>query len=306
MPYRCFVHRLAAELEDILVAELWDAGTLGVTVEPASGGLQLTAYFPVAAPPFSLSPALAGAGVVLLRDEEVPDTDWMAEYRRQARPFNLGSTLAIDPREPEDEAEAAVPGSDPRYEARAAGSENVAAAPSRRLLRLPARTAFGIGSHESTSLAIELLESADLEGSSVLDVGTGTGILAFAALLGGAARAVAFDADLVAVFQARANSRLNSLHPPLFAGRLAALSPRLAPSHRFDLAVINVVPEEILPDIADLLPALHPGGALILSGLLAERAPEVLDRLAPAGWMETDRRHAGEWVALRLTLAGAP
>jgi ribosomal protein L11 methyltransferase len=292
MPYRCCLYSLPAELEDSLVADLWDAGTLGVAVEPASGALQLTAYFPAAAQPFALSPALAGAGVVQVRDEEVPDTDWMAEYRRQARPFNLGSTLAIDPREPEDQAGDGEP---VRREA------DGAAPLSRRLLRLPARTAFGIGSHESTALAIELVEAADLRGLEVLDVGTGTGILAFASLLGGAARAVAFDTDLAAVFQARANSRLNSLHPPLFAGRLAALSPRGA----FDLAVVNVVPEEILPELEDLLSVLRPGAALILSGLLAERAPEVLDRLAATGWIETDRRHAGEWVALRL-VSGQP
>jgi len=288
MPYLRRVYRLNAELEESLVADLWQAGTLGVSTESEPDGrLRLTAWFePAAAPP--------AAGIECCSEDELPDTDWMAEYRRRAVPFPLGRRLLIDPREPEEaETAAAVP----------AG---------RRLLRLPARTAFGIGSHESTFLALALLEEAEFAGRAVLDVGTGTGILAFAALAWGAARVVAFDADPVAVLQARANSRLNDLHPLLFAGRAAALGPR-GGAGPFDLVVVNVVPEEILPDLADLLPLLAPGGTLILSGLLAVRAAEVTARLAAWGLRETGetgralgagdsgRRSRSEWTALRLS-----
>jgi ribosomal protein L11 methyltransferase len=283
MSYLRRVYRLPAELEESLVADLWQAGTLGVSTESEPDGrLRLTAWFEPEAPP---PPGIEHISHIShISDDELPDTDWMAEYRRRAVPFRLGRTLLIDPREPEDaETAAAVP----------AG---------RRLLRLPARTAFGIGSHESTVLALELLEDAKLSGRAVLDVGTGTGILAFAALAWGAARVVAFDADPVAVLQARANSRLNGLHPLLFAGRAAALA-----SGPFDLVVVNVVPEEILPDLADLLPLLAPGGALILSGLLAERAAEVAARLAACGLRETGetgRLSRGDWTALRLSREG--
>ena len=75
---------------------------------------------------------------------------------------------------------------------------------------------------------------------------------------------------------------------------------RLPAAARFDLAVVNVVPEQILPEIGELLAALRPGGALILSGLLTERAPAVLASLAALGVSEVDRRSSGEWVALRL------
>jgi len=280
MSYLRRVYRLPAELEESLVADLWQAGTLGVSTESEPDGrLRLTAWFEPEAPP---PPAIEHfSHVSHISDTELPDTDWMAEYRRRAVPFPLGRTLLIDPREPEEaETPAAVP----------AG---------RRLLRLPARTAFGIGSHESTILALELLEEAELSGRAVLDVGTGTGILAFAALAWGAARVVAFDADPVAVLQARTNSRLNRLHPLLFAGRAAALAPG-----PFDLVIVNVVPEEILPDLADLLPLLAPGGALVLSGLLTERAPEVAARLAACGLRETGetgRQSRGDWTALRLS-----
>jgi ribosomal protein L11 methyltransferase len=286
MSYLRRVYRLPAELEESLVADLWQAGTLGVSTESEPDGrLRLTAWFePEGLPPPAIEHFSHISHISLISDNEVPDTDWMAEYRRRAVPFPLGRTLLIDPREPEEaETPAAVP----------AG---------RRLLRLPARTAFGIGSHESTVLALELLEEAELSGRAVLDVGTGTGILAFAALAWGAARVVAFDADPVAVLQARANRRLNGLHPLLFAGRAAALAP-----DPFDVVVVNVVPEEILPDLADLLPLLAPGGALILSGLLAERAAEVAARLAACGFRETGetgetgRRSRGDWTALRLS-----
>ena len=320
MSYLRRVYSLPAELEESLIADLWQAGTLGVSTESEPDGrLRLTAWFEPEAPP---PPGIEHSfHISHISDDELPDTDWMAEYRRRAVPFPLGRTLLIDPREPEEaETAATVP----------AG---------RRLLRLPARTAFGIGSHESTVLALELLEDAKLSGRAVLDVGTGTGILAFAALAWGAARVVAFDADPVAVLQARANSRLNGLHPLLFAGRAAALAPgsgsvsRVLPlgegpksyapgawaprpkggrgrlTHYlamclFDLIVINVVPEEILPDLADLLPLLAPGGALILSGLLAERAPKVAARLAACGLRETGetgRLSRGDWTALRLS-----
>jgi ribosomal protein L11 methyltransferase len=318
MAYLRRVYRLPAELEDSLVADLWQSGTLGVATEsapgPAAATVQLTAYFDLEAVPAAAleplgRPGMAGsAGVECVAEEVLPETDWMAEYRRRAQPFPLGRSLLVDPREPDDAVGVAV-----------AGSRRGP----RKLLRIPARTAFGIGSHESTFLAIELLEDEDLVGRSVLDVGTGTGILAFAALAWGAARAVAFDVDPAAVFQAHANRRLNRLTPQLFAGRLAALAPRsdrlalAPPSNRlalappsdrlapaplsgFDLALVNVVPEKILPEAAGLLPVLAPGGAVILSGLLAERAAEVLARFAELGFGEAARRQAGEWLAAKL------
>jgi ribosomal protein L11 methyltransferase len=302
MTYLRRIYQLPAELEETLVADLWLAGTLGVRTEAEPDGrLRLTAYFAAPAagpagerpafPEGTAAPGPVSQRVECLVEDELPEIDWMAEYRRRTRPFALGRGLVVDPREPEE----------PEGTAGAEGGEGRAVPPGRRLLRLPARTAFGTGSHESTALAIELLEEADLAGRAVLDVGTGTGILAFAALAWGAARVVGFDADPAAAFQARANSRLNVLCPRLFAGRPAALAPR----PEFDLVVINVVPEQIMPEIADLLAALRPGGRLILSGLLAERAPEALALLATHGFAEAGRRQAGEWVALLLALPPA-
>ncbi|MFL6203442.1 MAG: 50S ribosomal protein L11 methyltransferase [Thermoanaerobaculia bacterium] len=270
MPYLRRTYHLPAELEEVVLADLWAAGTLGVQSTLANGEISLEAWFPEGA-----NPELpARPGVVAGPLEPVPDTDWLAGYRELAQPFPVGRTLFVDPREPE-EASPEIPDG-------------------RRLLRLPARTAFGIGSHESTSLAVEMLEDADLQGRRVLDVGTGTGILAFASLLLGAAEVVAFDIDPASPFNALVNRRLNRLHPRLFVG------PSLALKTLFDLELINVIPEEIGPEMPGLVRLLRPGGEAILSGILAERGDEILAGVRSLGLVERERRVAGEWIAFRV------
>ncbi len=270
MPYLRRTYHLPAELEEIVLVDLWSAGTLGVQSIPGPDGeARLEAWFPEGSDP----ELPARDGVVAGPLEPVPDLDWLAGYRELALPFPVGRTLFVDPREPEASPE--IP-------------------EGRRLLRLPARTAFGIGSHESTSLAVELLEDADLRGRRVLDVGTGTGILAFASLLLGAAEVVAFDIDPASPFNAMVNRRLNRLHPRLFVGT------SLAVRSSFDLELINVIPEEIGPEMPGLVRMLRPGGEAILSGILAERGDEVLASVHTLGLVERERREAGEWVAFRV------
>jgi ribosomal protein L11 methyltransferase len=274
MPHLKRVFLLPSELEDTLVSGLWLAGTLGTqAVAEADGRLRVEAYFPTGWDPSELH--LPG-GVTLVSDEVLPDADWLATYRERAQPVAVGRTLLLDPREP-GEPPPAVP----------AG---------RRLLRLPARAAFGTGSHESTALALELLEDAEVGDRRVLDVGTGTGVLAFAARLFGARSVVGFDVDVAAPVHARDNSRLNGLRAAWFAGRLAAIRERPL----FDLALVNVVPEQILPEMPYLVRLLRPGGEAILSGILAERGRQVLDRMRGLGLAEQDRRSAGDWVAFRV------
>jgi ribosomal protein L11 methyltransferase len=272
MPHLRRIYLLPPDLEDAAVVVLWMAGTLGVQSSTAADGrLRLEAWFPLESEAFEMLP-----GAELEIEDTVPDADWFATWRERAQPFPVGRSLYLDPREPED-ASPEVPDG-------------------RRLLRLPARAAFGTGSHESTSLALELLEDADLKGRRVLDVGTGTGVLAFAALASGARSVTGFDIDPASPFHARDNSALNGLYPRLFAGRLAALRQRPL----FDLALVNVVPEQILPEMPDLAGLLVRNGEAILSGILAERGRQVLDRMRGLGFVERDRREAGDWVAFRV------
>ncbi|HYU30992.1 MAG TPA: 50S ribosomal protein L11 methyltransferase [Thermoanaerobaculia bacterium] len=276
MPYLRRVFLLPPSLEEPFVADLWLEGTLGVlTANEPDGRLRLEAWFDAGAPEWAPGD-WPERGVCLAAEETIEEQDWFATWRSQAQPFPVGRTFFLDPREPEEELPE-VP-------------------EDRHLLRLPARAAFGTGSHESTSLALEILETMDLSGRRVLDVGTGTGVLSFAALLGGASLAVGYDVDPAAPFHARDNSRLNDLQPLLFAGRLAAL--REAPL--FDLAVVNVVPEQILPEMPGVTGRLRAGGEAVLSGILRERGRQVLDRMRSLGFLETDRREAGDWIAFRM------
>jgi ribosomal protein L11 methyltransferase len=274
MPYRRLAYRLPPDLEDSLVSELWLAGTQGVqALQKGDGRLRVEAYFPAAQHDLEIE---LPAGVELAADEVLQDADWLAGWRERARPFPVGRTLFLDPREPGETLEDLPAG--------------------RTLLRLPARAAFGTGSHESTALALELLEDAEVAGRRVLDVGTGTGVLSFAALFRGARSVVGFDVDPAAPFHARDNSALNDLHPRLFAGRLNAFRER----PHFDLAVVNVVPEQILPEMPELVRLLRPAAEVILSGILAERGRQVLDRMCSLGFEESARRIAGDWVAFRV------
>lgn len=269
---------LPREREEVITAELWEQGTLGIELVERDAGIRVIGWFREPGPSASDEESRRSwrlLGAEMVASEAVLPTDWMARYRWLSRPFAVGRGLIVDPREP------------------SAGPLEGGA---RRLLRLPARAAFGTGSHESTRLAVELLEETPLRGRRVVDVGTGTGILAFVAMIGGAERVVGLDVSIAAGLLAGQNCRLNRLQPAFFVGGLAALGSRAG----FDLALVNMLPEEFLPLLRDLARLLRPGGEAILSGIVRERREEVVSRLVEAGFGEPLDRFAGGWAACRM------
>ncbi|HMA30109.1 MAG TPA: 50S ribosomal protein L11 methyltransferase, partial [Thermoanaerobaculia bacterium] len=193
--------------------------------------------------------SLAALGASGLSTFEEKPTDWVAESAALRRAVLVDRYL-FDPHD---------------------GDLATAPPPGVRRLFLPAVRAFGTGSHESTRLAVRLLLSEDLRGARVLDVGCGTGTLAFVAALEGARRVVAFDVDPLAAFATREQACANGVpRVSAFAGPFEAL----ARPARFDAIVANMIHEEIAPLLPAMRARLARGGRLLSSGQLVERREE--------------------------------
>ncbi len=162
-------------------------------------------------------------------------------------------------------------------------------------LRLDPGMAFGTGTHETTFLCLEALDEQVRSGVRVLDIGTGSGILAVAALLLGADSALGVDIDPMAVRTANENALRNGVEGQFQAvcGDLAA-----AAEGTYDIITANIVADAILR-LAPQVPALlAPEGLFVASGILTERAAEVAAALAGMGFGQVETREKNGWVAL--------
>jgi len=157
--------------------------------------------------------------------------------------------------------------------------------------------AFGTGLHPTTRGCLDLLQEVEPMPDRVLDVGSGSGILALAALRLGAAHAVGIDTDPLAVITSRQNAQRNGL-VDRFEAREGTLPAEAA--ERYPLVLANLVAAVLVTLARPLARHLVPGGTLLASGIIEPRATEVLTAMDGAGLRVTDRRDGGEWVSLRL------
>jgi ribosomal protein L11 methyltransferase len=240
--------------KDLLIAELWEKGVAGIVeLSPT----RVRAFFDDAAKRQELLRDYPGSP---LRNEE--PRDWVQAARDLLQPREVGERFFLAP----------VWCKDP--------------APSGRFrIEVNPGMAFGTGAHETTKLCIEALEEYLEPGARVLDVGTGSGILAEAATLLGAGRVYACDIDPVAVEIAGA----------AFVGSVDAVASGAA-----DLVVANISPEAIISLAPELLRALAPGGLLLASGFEAHEVDRVKEAL-PA---PREVREKGNW-ALIVTASGS-
>jgi len=185
----------------------------------------------------------------------------------------------------------------------------VALEPGQREIVIDPGQAFGTGAHASTSLCLEWMDALMGEAEDgarfdrMLDVGTGSGVLALAAVALGADRAVGFDLDPVAIEAAEKAARENALEERVFffTGPIEALAES---EPAYPLVLANLLKREMLPLASSIARWLAPDGRLVLAGLLEEDVAEVLERFALEGWVEMGRRvredAIGRWVALCL------
>ena len=159
--------------------------------------------------------------------------------------------------------------------------------------------AFGTGHHESTQLMIAGLETWLKEGMNVLDVGTGSGILAIIADKLGADSVIAFDNDPVALKNAFENAQLNDTSGNV---KFFLASPEMLKSSEYDLIMANIN-RNVLIKYADLFAELlKDNGKLILSGLLLHDEPEMLRIYYQAGFVLVQKNAIKDWLLLVLEL----
>lgn len=206
---------------------------------------------------------------------DVPDEDWAERSQASLGAVRVGR-LAIAPPWALDEV-----------------------APSEILVKIQPSTGFGTGHHASTRLCLRLLQDEPVAGLTVLDVGTGSGVLAIAAARLGAVRALAIDADPDALRSARENVAANGLDHliALDARDLAALPPD---SEAAQLVFANLTGAALMRHADRLAALLAPAGTLVASGYGIEEEADVTGALAAAGLVRTAREEEDGWAAGRF------
>lgn len=211
-------------------------------------------------------------GTLQIDTVNVKDEDWSEVWKQFYKPFRAGRSLVVKPTwEPYD------------------------AKPGDRVIEIDPGMAFGSGTHETTGMCLELLEEAVHGGERVIDVGTGSGILAIGAALLGAKDVLAIDIDPTAVKVARENVAHNHLEQTVTTLEGNLLEKVDA---QCEVCVANIIADVICMFAAPLNEHIVPGGLFICSGIIKEREQDVTDALLAAHYTILEIRRKGEWVAM--------
>jgi len=205
----------------------------------------------------------------------VADQDWLAEWKKGYEPIAVGQSLLICPSWRRDQAR---------------NSDRI-------VIEIDPGMAFGTGTHETTRGCLELLEKY-WKGGSLLDVGTGTGILAIAAVkLRPGSRVVGFDLDPEAVEVALENVAINGVADEIEieVNKLSSYQ-----GQEFDLILANLTADVIIPLSPEFPQVLKPQGALIVSGVLREQTDDVRAALESHNLTLIEMMPEGEWMTMAL------
>lgn len=217
-----------------------------------------------------------GEGKTRLETEIIPDEDWNKAWKERFKPLPITAHLVIKPT-----------------------WESYQPNPGEKVIEMDPGMAFGTGHHASTKLALEFVEAlfhdTKTPPKTVLDVGTGTGILAMAAALFGAQEALAIDNDPEAVVVAEENILRNDLASIITASGVALEEI----PHQFDLVIANIIHDTLIDLAAGLAARLAPNGKLIMAGILTGPQTESIRAAYNAlGLKHQETRSEGEWSAL--------
>ena len=165
------------------------------------------------------------------------------------------------------------------------------------IVNLDPGMAFGTGTHETTVMCIELLESTIESGNTMLDVGCGTGILAICGLKLGASKAIAIDKDPVAIRVCQENTELNDVIESIEIVNGDLLDKDY---EKVDIVMVNIVANAIIEILQHANRVMKPDAKLICSGIIREREDDVIKAMHENSYELIERKERGEWVALLL------
>ncbi|MBI2838645.1 MAG: 50S ribosomal protein L11 methyltransferase [Acidobacteria bacterium] len=257
---------------EIAVMICHDLGTIGI-VEDANARhrTRLLAYFGHDVSMRRLRNAIKedAPARTEVRCSVVVDEDWLHEFKRNQVPIEVGTKLLVSP-------------------------NLEAASPERIVLCIPFGRAFGTGTHATTRSCLEALEILVRRGDSVLDLGTGSGILAIGAMKLGARAADAVDNDPEALGIAKLNVQRNSVRVRLIAGEISAVAKR-----RYHLIMANLTSGTLTTIMDTIASCLLPGGNAVLSGIFGRSQEQKVVRALKRARLNPKRRiREEEWVTI--------
>jgi len=246
--------------EDVLVHAWFEPGpSFPATVDEIRGQLA------------NLGSRETNYGTLTLDSRNVSDESWKDIWKQYFKPFHVGKNIVIKPT-----------------------WEEYIPSPEDKVIEIDPGMAFGSGTHETTGMCIALLEEELKGGESVIDVGTGSGILAIAAVLAGSGPVLAVDIDPDAVRVARENVLRNHVDHLVTVQEGDLLKKTDAVC---DVCVANIISDIIISFAVPLKDHIRSGGLFICSGIVRQRGDEVKASLEKAGYTILRELHKGEWVA---------
>ena len=207
--------------------------------------------------------------------EGVNDADWSENWKKYFHATEIGDKLAIVPSWEE-------------YD----NKEN------RKILHIDPGAAFGTGTHATTSLCLSMLENYVAEGSKMLDIGCGSGILSIASVLLGAETAVGVDIDAQSVKTAKENAELNNV-----SGKTEYIVGDLADkiSEKYNVVCANIVADVVIRLLGDVRTFMEENAVLLVSGIIDARENDVLAAAEKHGFKVKEKQYKDNWCAFALT-----
>lgn len=219
---------------------------------------------------FKNEPEMGTLAVTLCNIDE---NDWFEKWKQYYKPFTVGKNITVVPAWTDFEGEGVI-------------------------LRINPGMLFGTGSHNTTRLCIELLETIVKPGMSVFDVGCGSGILSILSLLLGAEKATAVDIDAAAPRIAYENAALSGITKENYTVLCGNVLEEDVTEEQFDVVVANIVADVIIPLSAKVSRYMKKDGKFLCSGIINDRVDDVMDALEENGFSVLSKQQDGEWWAI--------